>query len=35
MGLATQTEVKIPKKGTQKAYAIVGWANPNSSKLGY
>ena len=24
MGLATQTEVKIPKKGTQKAYAIVG-----------
>ena len=24
MGLATVTEVKIPKKGTQKAYAIVG-----------
>ena len=24
MGLATQTEVKIPSKGTQKAYAIVG-----------
>ena len=24
MGLATQTEVKIPKKGAQKAYAIVG-----------
>ena len=24
MGLATQTEVKIPKKGTQKAYAIAG-----------
>ena len=24
MGLATQTEVKIPKKGTQKAYAVVG-----------
>ena len=24
LGLATQTEVKIPKKGTQKAYAIVG-----------
>ena len=24
MGLATQTEVKIPKKGTQKAYTIVG-----------
>ena len=24
MGLATQTEVKIPKKGNQKAYAIVG-----------
>ena len=23
MGLATQTEVKIPKKGTQKAYTIV------------
>ena len=24
MGLATVTEVKIPKKGVQKAYAIVG-----------
>ena len=24
MGLATETEVKIPKKGTQKAYAVVG-----------
>ena len=24
MGLATQTEVKIPKKGTQKAYTVVG-----------
>ena len=24
LGLATQTEVKIPKKGTQKAYTIVG-----------
>lgn len=24
LGLATQTEVKIPKKGVQKAYAIVG-----------
>ena len=24
MGLAAQTEVKIPKKGTQKAYTIVG-----------
>ena len=24
MGLANQTEVKIPKKGTQKAYTIVG-----------
>jgi hypothetical protein len=24
MGLANETEVKIPKKGTQKAYAIVG-----------
>lgn len=24
MGLATATEVKIPKKGTQKAYTIVG-----------
>ena len=24
MGLAAQTEVKIPKKGTNKAYAIVG-----------
>ena len=24
MGLATQTEVKIPKKGTQKAYTIAG-----------
>ena len=24
MGLATQTEVAIPKKGKQKAYAIVG-----------
>ena len=23
MGLAVQTEVKIPKKGTQKAYAVV------------
>ena len=24
MGLANQTEVKIPKKGTQKAYTIAG-----------
>ena len=24
MGLATQTEVKIPGKGTQKAYTVVG-----------
>ena len=24
MGLATQTEVKIPSKGTQKAYTVVG-----------
>ena len=24
LGLATQTEVKIPKKGVQKAYAVVG-----------
>lgn len=24
MGLATVTEVKIPKKGTQKAYTVVG-----------
>ena len=24
MGLAAQTEVKIPKKGTQKAYTVVG-----------
>ena len=24
MGLANETEVKIPKKGTQKAYTIVG-----------
>ena len=24
LGLATQTEVKIPKKGTQKAYTIAG-----------
>ena len=24
LGLANQTEVKIPKKGTQKAYTIVG-----------
>lgn len=24
LGLATQTEVKIPKKGTQKAYAVIG-----------
>ena len=24
LGLATQTEVKIPKKGTQKAYTVVG-----------
>ena len=24
MGLATVTEVKIPKKGVQKAYAVVG-----------
>jgi hypothetical protein len=24
MGLATETEVKIPKKGSQKAYTVVG-----------
>ena len=24
MGLASVTEVKIPKKGTQKAYAVIG-----------
>ena len=24
MGLASETEVKIPKKGAQKAYAVVG-----------
>ena len=24
LGLATQTEVKIPKKGVQKAYTVVG-----------
>ena len=24
LGLANQTEVKIPKKGTQKAYTVVG-----------
>ena len=24
MGLATQTEVKLPKKGAQKAYTVVG-----------